>query len=117
MDIRFREISRFFVVPRREFAPGVWRVSRTLLSRNTSTSVRLRVMHTRHVRVWARIAARSLTATQMNQGRSLSLNCKLGVYQETLDGRMRLRFLPLPSLIEGKLCEPSQDLPNFVERR
>ena len=34
-----REISRFFVAPRREFAPAVWRVSRTLLSRNTSTSV------------------------------------------------------------------------------
>ena len=39
MDKRVREISRFFVAPRREFAPAVWRVSRTLLSRNTSTSV------------------------------------------------------------------------------
>ena len=36
---RLREISRFFVAPRREFAPAVWRVSHTLLSRNTSTSV------------------------------------------------------------------------------
>ena len=39
MDKRFREILRFFVAPQREFAPAVWRVSRTLLSRNTSTSV------------------------------------------------------------------------------
>ena len=39
MDKRVREISPFFVAPRREFAPAVWRVSRTLLSRNTSTSV------------------------------------------------------------------------------
>ena len=39
MDKRVREIPRFFVVPRREFAPAVWRVSWTLLSRNTSTSV------------------------------------------------------------------------------
>ena len=39
MDKRVREISRFFVAPRREFAPAVWRVSRTFLSRNTSTSV------------------------------------------------------------------------------
>ena len=36
MDKRVREISRIFV---REFALAVWRVSRTLLSRNTSTSV------------------------------------------------------------------------------
>ena len=42
------------------------------------------------------------------------LNYNQGVYQETLDGRRRLRFpRPLPRLIEGKLCEPSQDLPNF----
>ena len=39
MDKRVREISRFFVAPRCEFVPAVWRVSRTLLSRNTSTSV------------------------------------------------------------------------------
>ena len=39
MDKRVREISRFFVALQREFAPAVWRVSRTLLSRNTSTSV------------------------------------------------------------------------------
>ena len=39
MEKRLREISRFFVAPRREFAPAVWRVSRTLLYRNTSTSV------------------------------------------------------------------------------
>ena len=39
MDKRVREISRFFVALRREFAPAVWRVSRTLLSRNTSGSV------------------------------------------------------------------------------
>ena len=39
LDKRVREISRFFVAPRREFAPAIWRVSRTLLSRNTSTSV------------------------------------------------------------------------------
>ena len=38
MDKRVREISRFFVAPRREFAPAVWGVPRTLLSRNTSTS-------------------------------------------------------------------------------
>ena len=43
MDKRVREISRFFVAPRREFAPAVWRVSRTLLSRNTSTSVQTAV--------------------------------------------------------------------------
>ena len=41
MDKRVREISRFFVVPQREFAPAVWRVSRTLLSRNTSISVNI----------------------------------------------------------------------------
>ena len=39
IDISVREISRFFVAPRREFAPAVWRISRTLLSRNTSTLV------------------------------------------------------------------------------
>ena len=39
MDKRVREISRFFVALRLEFTPAVWRVSRTLLSRNTSGSV------------------------------------------------------------------------------
>ena len=40
MDKRVREISCFFVaLLQREFAPAVWRVSRTLLSRNTSGSV------------------------------------------------------------------------------
>ena len=41
MDKRVRDILRFFVAPRREFAPALWRVSRTLLSRNTSTSVQV----------------------------------------------------------------------------
>ena len=39
MDRRVREILHFFVAPQCEFAPAVWRVSRTLLSRNTSTPV------------------------------------------------------------------------------
>ena len=39
MDKRVREISRFFVAPPRMFSLSVWRVSRTLLSRNTSGSV------------------------------------------------------------------------------
>ena len=39
MDKRVRETSHFFVAPQCEFAPAVWRVSRTLLSRNTSTPV------------------------------------------------------------------------------
>ena len=36
MDKRVREISRFFVAPPRVFPLSVWRVSRKLLSRNTS---------------------------------------------------------------------------------
>ena len=39
MDKRVREIARFFVAPPRVFPLSVWRVSRTLLSRNTSTLV------------------------------------------------------------------------------
>ena len=39
MDKRVGEILRFLVAPRHEFAPAIWRVSWTLLSRNTSTSV------------------------------------------------------------------------------
>ena len=39
MDKRVCEILRFLVAPRLELTPAVWRVSRTLLSRNTSTSV------------------------------------------------------------------------------
>ena len=41
MEKRLREISRFFVVPRREFAPAVRARPRTPFSINTSTSVRL----------------------------------------------------------------------------
>ena len=36
MEKRVREISRFFVAPRREFAPGVCASTRTSLSKNTS---------------------------------------------------------------------------------
>ena len=39
MDKRVREILRFFVALRREFAPAVWHVSWTFLSRNSYTSV------------------------------------------------------------------------------
>ena len=39
LDKRVREISRFFVAPPSVFPLSVWRVSWTLLSRNTSTSV------------------------------------------------------------------------------
>ena len=39
MEIRLREISRFFVAPRREFAPTVSARQRTPFSINTSTSV------------------------------------------------------------------------------
>ena len=39
MEKRLREISRFFVAPRREFAPAVRARPRTPFSINTSTSV------------------------------------------------------------------------------
>ena len=39
MGKRLREISRFFVAPRREFAPAVCARPRTPFSINTSTSV------------------------------------------------------------------------------
>ena len=39
MEKKLREISRFFVAPRREFAPAVRARPRTPFSINTSTSV------------------------------------------------------------------------------
>ena len=39
-----REISHFFVAPRREFAPAVRARPRTLFSINTSTSVQHRII-------------------------------------------------------------------------